>query len=764
MSMPVTVDRGYVNLLSHLRQATSTLSFETIQAAICHYLVHHPTTQPTPTPLTASVAASPLWHPLMLNTALALDSTFGNAAQLKWTGLAKEKRGLFDGSASGEFARWTRGVLAGTKGGDVLMSLVVSGGLLKGLGELESLKKAQPLAREVEEMVVLAFAEVTGSSSPAQTDLWASEFKKKEADENSRMDLALLLAANYFTYVSTDSLSALKLLLTLLCLEKVQETFQNGSFLHGAPLSVSTSATGIVSLSPESPLWTNVDAVFSSASFSCIGPLCKLLSRIIALLSDTSMRIKRRKDTWDLLFNIANALYSMASRVEKDWRANLFAGVQHEEQIDPKICELTEKMWTILKTQFFSVLMLQQAVLDVIMFLHSPSTSSSRSFSVSPASRLAETILQTLYLLSFVIASFGGVTVGQGNNADNGRGFPELRKTFYVAIDVLSADAHASEVFVRGLIRAVDSNRGRSSHIPLGHPLMIAERAFVLACVEQFVPVLSDVCIEEDVLPLCEPHLGDPSHRETFESAHSVMLSIFAAHAEKGAVSVHNVDVKGKGVDRREGFVGLDLSRRLVPGYIKLLLQNAEEGKLTTPQFRLAYAALVRSASTGRSPRFPTISSSSSYAKRSDWRWGTNEDLSREPSGNQALAWLCVEELTNAIAARCTSKQEANPARDDRNTAERMRLSLALISLVSNVGLALLPRLLQEVQRVIDGQAGVRRRRVLIESVFEEIMERVGDGEKEYVMRWWYTCARNWDVEQEYRDEGAAMTAAVHHV
>ncbi|KAH8114637.1 hypothetical protein DFH11DRAFT_1592362 [Phellopilus nigrolimitatus] len=115
---------------------------------------------------------------------------------------------------------------------------------------------------------------------------------------------------------------------------------------------------------------------------------------------------------------------------------------------------------------------------------------------------------------------------GCDSRADNGRGFLELKKAFYVAIDVLSADVHASVVIVKGLIRAVDSNRGRSfrlqvsvrcvdvglinylcqdADIPLGHPLMNAERAFVLACVEQFVLVLSDACIEEDVLLLCEP-------------------------------------------------------------------------------------------------------------------------------------------------------------------------------------------------------------------------------------------------------------------
>lgn len=34
-------------------------------------------------------------------------------------------------------------------------------------------------------------------------------------------------------------------------------------------------------------------------------------------------------------------------------------------------------------------------------------------------------------------------------------------------------------------------------------------------------------------LPLFYRHLSDPSHRETYESAHSVILSIFASHAQR---------------------------------------------------------------------------------------------------------------------------------------------------------------------------------------------------------------------------------------
>ena len=36
-------------------------------------------------------------------------------------------------------------------------------------------------------------------------------------------------------------------------------------------------------------------------------------------------------------------------------------------------------------------------------------------------------------------------------------------------------------------------------------------------------------------LNILSRHLWDPSHRETYESAHSVMLAIFASHAQKAS-------------------------------------------------------------------------------------------------------------------------------------------------------------------------------------------------------------------------------------
>lgn len=65
-----------------------------------------------------------------------------------------------------------------------------------------------------------------------------------------------------------------------------------------------------------------------------------------------------------------------------------------------------------------------------------------------------------------------------------------------------------------------------------------------------------------------QSHLYDPSHRETFESAHSVMLSIFAAHADKPSA----FQMKGKEAEENAD-KQINLANSLVPGYVKCLLE-----------------------------------------------------------------------------------------------------------------------------------------------------------------------------------------------
>jgi hypothetical protein len=99
----------------------------------------------------------------------------------------------------------------------------------------------------------------------------------------------------------------------------------------------------------------------------------------------------------------------------------------------------------------FTTIMLSQSILSTITYSSPPSSAlppldSMRSFAHLPShSSLALSILRTLYQLSFVITKFGGVT------STSSAGFAELKRVFYSALDILSADVEASETFVKAL-------------------------------------------------------------------------------------------------------------------------------------------------------------------------------------------------------------------------------------------------------------------------------------------------------------------------
>jgi hypothetical protein len=91
--------------------------------------------------------------------------------------------------------------------------------------------------------------------------------------------------------------------------------------------------------------------------------------------------------------------------------------------------------------------MLSQSVLSTITYTPPVSSTAAPPDPERAAthSSLALSTLRTLSHLSFVITKFGGVT------STSGVGFAELKRVFYSALDVLSADVEASETFVKSL-------------------------------------------------------------------------------------------------------------------------------------------------------------------------------------------------------------------------------------------------------------------------------------------------------------------------
>lgn len=94
-----------------------------------------------------------------------------------------------------------------------------------------------------------------------------------------------------------------------------------------------------------------------------------------------------------------------------------------------------------------------------------------------------------------------------------------------------------------------------------------------------------------------------------------------------------------------------------------------------------------------------------------------------------AFAWFCIDKFLRAALS----------AADDQEHQQSVRL--AVVASVSAVSLAVLPRLLDTVlDEMITPLASADRRQYaeeLVDALFEEISERVGDMEKEFAMRWW---------------------------
>ncbi len=121
-------------------------------------------------------------------------------------------------------------------------------------------------------------------------------------------------------------------------------------------------------------------------------------------------------------------------------------------------------------------------------------------------------------------------------------------------------------------------------------------------------------------------------------------------------------------------------------------VQNSVDGKLTTSQLRLAFSALTSSAS----------------------------------ASTPAMGNFCLSSLLSTLSS-LSAKEDAQ---------RRHRLRLVLVSTLSALPLAVLPDALAAVADEIRySKSGERTE--LVREVFKEIMENVGDREKEYCLRWW---------------------------
>ena len=169
----------------------------------------------------------------------------------------------------------------------------------------------------------------------------------------------------------------------------------------------------------------------------------------------------------------------------------------------------------------------------------------------------------------------------------------------------------------------------------------------------------------------------------------------------------------------------------------------------------MAYRALVGCASA-----FGATHTSASFSSSSARGRPEEESVSE----GDAYAWFCVDLLLTAI------HNHSSRTHTKEGKEHRRKLLLALISTVSAVPLRLLPRLLGEVEtllnqtycfsaesaRASDNVEDEREREEVTKVLFEELLN-VGDEEKEYVISWWGACKGRLRLETERCEGGGGM-------
>lgn len=124
------------------------------------------------------------------------------------------------------------------------------------------------------------------------------------------------------------------------------------------------------------------------------------------------------------------------------------------------------------------------------------------------------------------------------------------------------------------------------------------------------------------------------------------------------------------------------------------------------------------------------------------------------------LPQYCIDALLTAIHSASSDQIHSG----DREQNHSHRLHLTLISTLSSLPLPLLPPALESIREIVLSlPVDSGERKELIDEIFRELLERVGDREKEIVMRWWYeqreelAGSRNMEQEAKRGENGCGI-------
>ncbi|CAE6455105.1 unnamed protein product [Rhizoctonia solani] len=457
-----------------------------------------------------------------------------------------------------------------------LPRLAFLSGLVLGLKDLE--KQDATLSRHIisrsHAELVVSVAECLDLYAPSESDpmpTWDSDLALRIRGAEAHLDIVVDLCAAVLPLVPNDQLTALDLSkLTCVCAGSVLNLFQNGFCFRLLEPELVKLNSGHLEFKRGARFPSYIEALHKSSIYIHLGSVAKLIGHLCVLV---------------------NGFGQASLNLEASWSRCLLGQVKEDVEIAPETQRVTALVWHMLKTILFTTVLISQSVLDTIIYY---------SDVVSREGKLlARGILMALCRLSFVSTKFGALTA-------EGGGFSEMKRAFFGALDVLAfnyddKDTTGDRSCVELVANLSIELSSMESSLPVDHPIVQGRIVYFLVCAEHVITQLPEQTIVDIILPMVQRHLSDAHNREVYEAAHSVMLAIFAAHESQNP----------SGPDHFK----LRRVHTLVPAYIDILLRNSEEDRLSTDQLRLAFQALVRSASF------------------------------HEPE----LGWFCIEQIVGAI-------------------------------------------------------------------------------------------------------------------
>ncbi|KAK3818142.1 MAG: hypothetical protein J3R72DRAFT_38240 [Linnemannia gamsii] len=363
--------------------------------------------------------------------------------------------------------------------------------------------------------------------------------------------------------------------------------------------------------------------------FSEMGRVARTVATLIEGM-DSKNDGDKHSNWWAQVEDTLKKLHSFVINLHVDWsrcalsQADSFierVGGDRTGGLDAETAKSTGMLFQVFKTLLFAYTMIFGAIVE---------KSTSDPVPVGVASQLDYLILDSYAYLFFVTYKLGpgGFQVYEELvTSILTRMVMSEEQASALVQHVQDKDEHASRhILLNRTLKAMMPRAELGFH----DPVMESRTLFFMNLLERVMVAIDETLLEDQLLPLVYPYLLKNDQRDLFESAHSVVMSVFLTNKR--------------------------IAQQVAPFYSNLLIQHFPE-QINIDQLRAAFTTMIRSLS------------------------GTED----------ALAWLCVEKLLERIQQYDDELAEATTtvqAEDDR----RREGEKALVDVATSVQQDLSPQ------------------------------------------------------------------------